>query len=96
MSHDNTWPIATKALNLGLTKLHNNKQVVIGTVFPNYPISPQFQELMRTALDHDVSNKSESNMRKYALIEEFARKHKTWWYPAGFGIGHQTMLDQGE
>ena len=51
---------------------------------------------MRTAIDHDVQNKSESNLRKYSLIEEFARKHGTHFYPAGFGIGHQIMIDQGK
>ena len=35
-------------------------------------------------------------MRKYRLIEEFARKHKAFFYPAGFGIGHQVMIDEGK
>ncbi|RYP59762.1 hypothetical protein DL770_010145 [Monosporascus sp. CRB-9-2] len=76
MTHDNSYPVATKAMNLGLTKMHDNRQIVM-------------------ALDHDVSNKSESNRRKYQLIEEFARKHGTSFYPAGFGIGHQVMIDEG-
>ncbi|KFG82204.1 homoaconitase [Metarhizium anisopliae] len=76
MTHDNSYPVATKAMNLGLTKIHDGSQIVM-------------------ALDHDVQNKSESNRRKYALIEEFARKHGTFFYPAGFGIGHQVMIDEG-
>lgn len=34
-------------------------------------------------LDHDVQNKSESNLKKYRQIEEFARKHEVDFYPAG-------------
>lgn len=34
-------------------------------------------------LDHDVQNKSESNLKKYRQIEEFASKHKVDFYPAG-------------
>jgi homoaconitate hydratase len=46
-------------------------------------------------LDHDVQNKSESNLRKYRLIEEFARKHGTDFHGAGKGIGHQIMIEEG-
>ncbi|KAI1043854.1 hypothetical protein LB505_003351 [Fusarium chuoi] len=46
-------------------------------------------------LDHDVSNISESNLRKYSLIREFAEKHGVTNYPAGRGIGHQIMIEEG-
>ena len=46
-------------------------------------------------LDHDVQNKSESNLRKYAQIEEFATKQGVDFYPAGRGIGHQIMVEEG-
>ncbi|KAL2039067.1 hypothetical protein N7G274_008116 [Stereocaulon virgatum] len=46
-------------------------------------------------LDHDVQNKSESNLRKYRQIEEFAGKQKVDFYPAGRGIGHQIMVEEG-
>ncbi|SCV57084.1 probable homoaconitase precursor [Fusarium fujikuroi] len=46
-------------------------------------------------LDHDVSNTSESNLRKYSLIREFAEKHGVTNYPAGRGIGHQIMIEEG-
>lgn len=36
-------------------------------------------------LDHDVQNKSESNLKKYQQIEEFARKQEVDFYPAGRG-----------
>ncbi|OJD28872.1 homoaconitase [Diplodia corticola] len=46
-------------------------------------------------LDHDVQNKSESNLKKYRQIEEFAKKHGVDFYPAGRGIGHQIMVEEG-
>ena len=46
-------------------------------------------------LDHDVQNKSEANLKKYRLIEEFAKEHGVDFYPAGRGIGHQIMVEEG-
>ncbi|KAJ3065787.1 mitochondrial Homoaconitase, partial [Rhizoclosmatium hyalinum] len=46
-------------------------------------------------LDHDVQNKSEKNLEKYAKIEKFAREKGVDFYAAGTGIGHQTMVEQG-
>ena len=39
-------------------------------------------------LDHDVQNQSETNLKGYRQIEEFAGKHGVPFYPAGRGIGH--------
>ncbi|RDW94241.1 homoaconitase [Coleophoma crateriformis] len=46
-------------------------------------------------LDHDVQNKSEANLKKYKQIEEFAKKQGVDFYPAGRGIGHQIMVEEG-
>ncbi|KAK4695521.1 homoaconitate hydratase, partial [Lecanoromycetidae sp. Uapishka_2] len=46
-------------------------------------------------LDHDVQNKSEKNLKKYRQIEEFAKKQGVDFYPAGRGIGHQIMVEEG-
>ena len=46
-------------------------------------------------LDHDVQNKSEKNLSKYANIEEFAKEQGVDFYPAGRGIGHQIMVEEG-
>ena len=46
-------------------------------------------------LDHDVQNKSETNMAKYKKIEAFADKHNVDFFPAGRGIGHQIMVEEG-
>ncbi|ORZ16272.1 hypothetical protein BCR42DRAFT_460805 [Absidia repens] len=47
------------------------------------------------ALDHDVQNKSEKNLAKYANIEKFAQEQGVDFYPAGRGIGHQVMIEEG-
>ena len=46
-------------------------------------------------LDHDVQNKSSKNLAKYANIEAFARSHGVDFYPAGRGIGHQVLVEEG-
>jgi homoaconitate hydratase len=66
MTHDNSWPVATKFMSIGATKIHNPQQIVM-------------------TLDHDVQNKSESNMKKYRNIEAFAKKQGVDFYPAGRG-----------
>ena len=47
------------------------------------------------ALDHDIQNKSPENLDKYRKIEEFAAKHNIAFHPAGRGIGHQIMVEEG-
>src|SRR5262252_352026 len=47
------------------------------------------------ALDHDIQNHEESNLKKYRLIEAFAKEHGVDFYPAGSGIGHQIMVERG-
>lgn len=46
-------------------------------------------------LDHDVQNKSDTNLKKYEQIENFAAQHGVDFYPAGRGIGHQIMVEEG-
>ncbi|KAJ5449597.1 Homoaconitase [Penicillium daleae] len=46
-------------------------------------------------LDHDVQNKTEKNLQKYQQIEDFAKLHGVEFYPAGRGIGHQIMSEEG-
>jgi len=47
------------------------------------------------ALDHDIQNRDEANLKKYRAIEAFAREHGIDFYPAGSGIGHQLMVERG-
>ncbi|KAF3061440.1 Homoaconitase, mitochondrial [Daldinia childiae] len=76
MTHDNSWPVITKYMEMGATRVNDNRQVVM-------------------TLDHDVQNDSEQNLRKYRLIEEFAKKQGIDFYPAKHGIGHQIMIEEG-
>ncbi|KAI9596753.1 homoaconitase [Syncephalis fuscata] len=66
-----------------------SKFTSIGAEKFKYPRQPVF------ALDHDVQNKSPANLDKYARIEAFAKKHNVDFYPAGRGIGHQIMIEEG-
>jgi homoaconitate hydratase len=47
------------------------------------------------AIDHDIQNVTPENLGKYAKIDAFAREHGIDFYPAGTGISHQVMVEQG-
>ncbi len=47
------------------------------------------------ALDHDIQNTAEDNLKKYASIAAFAKEQGIDFYPAGTGIGHQVMVEMG-
>ena len=47
------------------------------------------------AIDHDIQNVTPKNLEKYAKIEAFAAEHGIDFYPAGTGISHQVMVEQG-
>jgi homoaconitate hydratase len=47
------------------------------------------------AIDHDIQNKSEENLAKYARIQAFAEENGVDFYPPGTGISHQVMIEQG-
>jgi homoaconitate hydratase len=46
-------------------------------------------------LDHDVQNESAANLEKYAAIEAFAADQGIDFHPAGRGIGHQVLCEEG-
>ncbi len=46
-------------------------------------------------LDHNIQDKSEKNLQKYQKIEAFSREMGADFYPAGRGIGHQIMVEEG-
>ena len=46
-------------------------------------------------LDHNVQDRSEKNRAKYKKIEDFATEMGVDFYPAGRGIGHQIMCEEG-
>lgn len=47
------------------------------------------------ALDHNVQDTSDGNLAKYRKIEQFAKEMGVDFYPAGRGIGHQIMCEEG-
>ncbi|KAG7194135.1 mitochondrial Homoaconitase [Scheffersomyces spartinae] len=71
----------------------------------SWPVALKFKGLGATkvkdnrqivcTLDHDVQNKSEKNLEKYSNIENFAKEQGIDFYPAGRGIGHQIMIEEG-
>ena len=66
-----------------------NKFKTIGAAKIFDPKQPVF------AIDHDIQNLTTENLGKYAKIEAFAREHSIDFYPAGTGISHQVMVEQG-
>jgi homoaconitate hydratase len=68
-------------------------------------VIPKFKQIGATAIadpaqpvfaiDHDIQNVTPKNLEKYARIEAFAREHGIDFYPAGTGISHQVMVEQG-
>ena len=46
-------------------------------------------------LDHNIQDLGEANQAKYRAIAEFAAAHGIDAYPAGRGIGHQIMVEEG-
>ncbi len=47
------------------------------------------------AIDHDIQNVTAENLGKYAKIAKFAADNGVDFYPAGTGISHQVMVEQG-
>jgi homoaconitate hydratase len=68
-------------------------------------VIPKFKQIGATAIadpaqpvfaiDHDIQNVTPKNLEKYAKIEAFAAEHGVDFYPAGTGISHQVMVEQG-
>jgi homoaconitate hydratase len=68
-------------------------------------VIPKFKQIGATAIadpaqpvfaiDHDIQNVTPKNLEKYAKIEAFAKEHGIDFYPAGTGISHQVMVEQG-
>jgi homoaconitate hydratase len=47
------------------------------------------------AVDHDIQNQDEPNLKKYRSIAAFAAEHRIAFFSAGSGIGHQVMIERG-
>ncbi|CAG8590123.1 4406_t:CDS:2 [Ambispora gerdemannii] len=74
---------------------HDNTAAVM-TKFKSIGVQKfKFPQQAVFTLDHDVQNKSEKNLLKYSSIQEFAKQHNVDFYPAGRGIGHQILIEEG-
>jgi homoaconitate hydratase len=98
MTHDNTGPVISKLVFFIYCCLNSLKSSYLSLLlrFGSLKLS----KIHRTTqpvftLDHDVQNKSEKNLTKYANIEKFGKQHGIDFYPAGRGIGHQIMIEEG-
>jgi homoaconitate hydratase len=68
-------------------------------------VIPKFQSIGATrlanptqvihTLDHNIQDTSKKNIEKYRKIESFSKKMGADFYPAGRGIGHQIMCEEG-
>ncbi|KAI8997556.1 hypothetical protein BDB01DRAFT_712747 [Pilobolus umbonatus] len=67
--------------------------ITLVLLFPTTKIHDPQQPVY--ALDHDVQNKTDKNLLKYKNIEEWATEQGVDFYPAGRGIGHQVMIEEG-
>ncbi|MCH7792669.1 MAG: homoaconitase, partial [Planctomycetes bacterium] len=80
MTHDNTGAVIPKFVSIFRG---------LGEPRVHDPSQPVF------AIDHDIQNHTPENLGKYARIAAFARTHRIDFYPAGTGISHQVMVEQG-
>jgi homoaconitate hydratase len=74
---------------------HDNTSAVMSKFKGIGPKKVKDPQQLVFALDHDIQNQDESNLKKYRAIEEFAKEQGVDFYPAGSGIGHQIMVERG-
>lgn len=74
---------------------HDNTSAVMGKFRAIGATRVRDSKQLVFALDHDIQNHDEANLRKYRAIEAFAREQGVDFYPAGSGIGHQIMVERG-
>ncbi len=86
MTHDNTGAVIPKFKEIWKKAAEKRPGL---TAKIHSGIQPVF------AIDHDIQNTTPDNLGKYAKIEAFATEHGVDFYPAGTGISHQVMVEQG-
>jgi homoaconitate hydratase len=102
MTHDNTSAVMSKFKEIwkGVeeqARRHEGTEARSGGVAAAGRIKPRIHDPRQPvfAIDHDIQNVTPENLGKYAKIEAFAREHGIDFYPAGTGISHQVMVEQG-
>jgi homoaconitate hydratase len=88
MTHDNTGAVIPKFAEM-MKAAPASRKLAGGGFSVSDPRQPVF------AIDHDIQNRTPENLGKYAKIEKFASEHGIDFYPAGTGISHQVMVEQG-
>ena len=94
MTHDNTSAVMGKFKEIwkGVEAMAQKSDGGVATAIKPRVLDPR-QPVF--AIDHDIQTKTAENQGKYAKIESFAREHGIDFYPAGTGISHQVMVEQG-
>ena len=74
---------------------HDNTSAIIPKFknFKKHAIFNNHQPII--ALDHNIQDTSDSNLLKYSKIKNFCKKNELKFFPAGRGIGHQIMIEEG-
>jgi len=87
MTHDNTWAVMAKFATLTDPSSSSTQS--------SPPLSVADPRQAVLALDHNVQDRSDKNLARYAAIEAFAKQHGLDFFPAGRGIGHQVLCEEG-
>ncbi len=96
MTHDNTGAVMPKFKSLFAGESKEKEGSGSSTPHSLLPTPRVFDPRQPVfAIDHDIQNVTPENLGKYAKIEQFAREQGVDFYPAGTGISHQVMVEQG-
>lgn len=60
-----------------------------------HTLQPSPQKSKKSKSNPQVQDTSDANLEKYANIAAFAKEHGVDAYPAGRGIGHQVLCEEG-
>ena len=74
---------------------HDNTSAILGKFKSLGKTRVKFPDQPVFTLDHNIQDKSDKNLAKYEVIRNFAESQGITAFPAGYGIGHQIMLEEG-
>ncbi|KFA70338.1 hypothetical protein S40285_01772 [Stachybotrys chlorohalonatus IBT 40285] len=77
------------------TMSHDNSHAIITKFKSIGATQVKRPEQIVFTIDHNVQDTSPANLKRYAQIADFAKQHGIDSYPAGRGIGHQIMVEEG-
>ena len=95
MTHDNTFAAMAKFNKMGAAAIHDRAQPIF-TLDHNVQGMLDWQCELRIDLACVFhADKSDANLAKYDSIRKFAEEHSVTAFPAGRGIGHQVIMEEG-